>query len=391
MALEFLPDGTLLDGFHRRRAALELNVPYPRTVRSGLTTEAERTAHVLALHAHRRHLSPAARRELMARLRSDGLSLRAIAQATGTPRSTVARALAGGVPSGTAGDVETVKGLDGKTYPRRQRKRPNGPAGITVGSAHEQSRASTALLTIGTSVSGRQLSLHRAERLARESRLVTDVAATTTLALPPTLDLRLGDFREVLNDVPDGSVDLVLTDPPWTMAAIREGVFADVAALAARILRPGRGHLAIYTGTQHLPRVLAQLEGVTDLEYRWTIAVTNGAGTAGARLPRVSSRWKPVALYRRTGGGPSPWLPTDLVGGTGAHDKELHRWQQGVSEAEELITMLTDGPGALVVDTCAGSASFGVAAFQTGRRWIGAELNPNTFAVARARLAQLDG
>lgn len=34
---------------------------------------------------------------------------------------------------------------------------------------------------------------------------------------PDTLlsDIRLGDFRSVLADIPDGSIDLILTDPPY--------------------------------------------------------------------------------------------------------------------------------------------------------------------------------
>jgi 16S rRNA G966 N2-methylase RsmD len=388
VACEFTVDGVLLDGAHRIRAATELNVPYPRVVRAGLNTHALRVGHTIALQAHRRMLTPAARQELIARLRSDGLSVRAIANATGTPRSTVGRALAG-VPGGSPerGDVEATVGLDGKTYPRRRRPRP-GPAGITVGSQAEQNRAAAALLMMGADVGGRMLTLNRAERLARETRLANARTDVDDEPMPATIDLRFGDFRTVL-DVPDGSVDLVLTDPPWTLAAIREHVFADVAATSARLLKPG-GHLAIYSGTQHLPQVLAQLEGVKGLEYRWTMAITNGDQTAAsARLPRISSRWRPVVIYRKAGDSQATWLPTDIIGGNG-RERDLHRWQQGVSEAEELITMLT-GPGALVVDACAGSASFGVAAHNTGRRWIGAELNAETFATARARLAQLDG
>lgn len=387
VAVEYTVDGVLIDGANRVRAATELGVPYPRVVRSGLETQEARIAHAFALHAHRRHLTPEARLELIARLRSDGLSVRAISAAIGVPKSTVAAHVAG-VPIGTPGNAETV-GLDGKTYSRARRK-PVGPAGITVGSAAEQNRASAALTSLAAGApTGRQLTLHRAERLAREALLQAARTNVDDAPMPATIDLRLGDFREVLADLPDASVDLVLTDPPWTLAAIRDGIFADVAAVSSRLLRPG-GHLAAYTGTQHLPQVLALLEGVKDLDYRWTIAIANGDSTAAnARLPRVSSRWRPVVIYRKVGGEKATWLPTDFIEG-GGRERSLHRWQQSESEAEQLIEMLTE-PGALVVDPCAGSATFGVAAHRTRRSFIGAEIDPETYQIARSRLAQLDG
>lgn len=33
------------------------------------------------------------------------------------------------------------------------------------------------------------------------------------------VDLRLGDCLELMKDIPDGSVDLVLTDPPYGTTA----------------------------------------------------------------------------------------------------------------------------------------------------------------------------
>jgi DNA modification methylase len=43
-------------------------------------------------------------------------------------------------------------------------------------------------------------------------------------------------------------------------------------------------------------------------------------------------------------------------------------------------------PGDLVCDPCAGGATTLLAAYQTGRRAIGAELDPATYAKAKARL-----
>jgi site-specific DNA-methyltransferase (adenine-specific)/modification methylase len=39
----------------------------------------------------------------------------------------------------------------------------------------------------------------------------------------PRLDLRLGDSRELIKQVPDGSVDLILTDPPYNLGIYSTG------------------------------------------------------------------------------------------------------------------------------------------------------------------------
>jgi site-specific DNA-adenine methylase len=35
------------------------------------------------------------------------------------------------------------------------------------------------------------------------------------ITLPQNIDLRYGDFKTVLADIPDNSLDLILTDPPY--------------------------------------------------------------------------------------------------------------------------------------------------------------------------------
>ena len=102
--------GNVLDGHHRVMIADSLGIDYPKVVRSGWS-EAEKKSHVVALNAHRRHLTPMERREVIHKLRLEGMSTRAIAKTVGAGVATVHRA---GVPSGTP---EMVSGADGKSYP----------------------------------------------------------------------------------------------------------------------------------------------------------------------------------------------------------------------------------------------------------------------------------
>jgi hypothetical protein len=109
-------DGKVLDGHHRLRACAELGVvDYPRTILPGLS-EDQKVEQALTLNLARRHLSIEQKHRLVSDLRARGLSVRAISEKTGIPRSTVARHTSAGVPSGTPA---YVTGQDGKRYRAR--------------------------------------------------------------------------------------------------------------------------------------------------------------------------------------------------------------------------------------------------------------------------------
>jgi ParB family chromosome partitioning protein len=111
--VEYDEEGNILDGYHRVRACLELGITdWPKIVRRGLT-EKQKVEHALVLNLHRRHLTRDQRRELVAKLRGQGWSLRRIAERLGVSKSQVERD-ASGVPFGTPA---TVTGADGKQYP----------------------------------------------------------------------------------------------------------------------------------------------------------------------------------------------------------------------------------------------------------------------------------
>lgn len=107
-------DGQLLDGHHRRRIAAEERVACP-TRQVIVPPDADPAEVALTLNNDRRHMDREQRRAVVAHLRSEGFSTRAIADAVGVGKSTVDRDLDGIVPAGTMPD--TVRTSDGRTYP----------------------------------------------------------------------------------------------------------------------------------------------------------------------------------------------------------------------------------------------------------------------------------
>jgi ParB-like chromosome segregation protein Spo0J len=186
-----------------------------------------------------------------------------------------------------------------------------------------------------------------------------------------TPEIREGDFREVLADLPDNSVDLILTDPPYGEDAMPN--YEWLSEFAAKKLKPG-GSLLCYTGQAMLPEVLNALG--EKLRYWWVCSLDHSHG--GQQLPGkwVMVEWKPLVWYVNGNRAGNNYI-ADKLRGT-RPNKEDHEWAQGIDEVFNLIESLTD-PDGLVVDPFAGSGSFGKAALSLGRRFIGADLDPDSY------------
>jgi hypothetical protein len=224
------------------------------------------------------------------------------------------------------------------------------------------------------------LALDRAERILRdkeaEQRKVEQAKREAEAQPEPlTVDLRLGDFRDVLADVT--SVDAIITDPPYPAEFLP--ILADLAAWADKVLTDD-GVLAVLIGQSHLPEVYRLLDG--HRPYRWTCCyLTDGPGYV-SHPRKVQSNWKPLLVY---GGGPriADVLRSE---GSDAGAKSLHKWGQDYSAFHTLIERLTSR-GQTVADPFMGSGTTLLAAHALGRHVVGADIDPEAFQTARERLS----
>jgi len=59
------------------------------------------------------------------------------------------------------------------------------------------------------------------------SRLLLEVGEGISMSLDRYLDrLTVGDRRELARVIPDESIDLIFTDPPYLKANIEDGIYA---------------------------------------------------------------------------------------------------------------------------------------------------------------------
>ncbi len=188
----------------------------------------------------------------------------------------------------------------------------------------------------------------------------------------------VGDMREIGTRIPDNSIDLILTDPPYPAEFVP--LFSDLSRLALRVLRPG-GLCLTYSGQIHLPEIYSRMGEC--LEYLWTFAIRHTGGAQRIFKANVNTAWKPVLAYTK-----HPFTPywdsfIDVV--SGGMEKDLHEWQQSEAEAAYFIEHLCPQKG-IVLDPFCGSGTVLVAAGKLGRQYIGIEIEEGTAANASRRL-----
>jgi hypothetical protein len=224
-----------------------------------------------------------------------------------------------------------------------------------------------------------ELAIDRADRIIRDreaaDRRVEQAKADAALiGIKTRVDIRHGDFREVLSDLEN--IDAIITDPPYPHEFIP--LLGDLAALADKILAPD-GIMAILIGQTYLPEVYRLLD--TGRPYRWTgCYLTPGAGYASMKA-RVQSNWKPLIVY---GGGPRF---TDVVKteGTDADAKNNHKWGQDYGAFHTIVERLTQ-LGQTVVDPFMGAGTTLLAAHALGRNAIGCDIDLEHVTRTKERL-----
>jgi hypothetical protein len=192
--------------------------------------------------------------------------------------------------------------------------------------------------------------------------------------------LYLGDFRQVGDKIPDASVDLIFTDPPYDMKAL--DMFDGLGQFAARVLRPG-GSLIAYVGHVQLPSCLPTL--AKHLRYWWTCACVHGGQCARLDQMGIVAGWKPIIWFVKETRGDKLTFVNDTV--TGQREKSHHEWQQAEEEARYFIELLTEKDG-FVVDPFCGGGTTPVACINAGRKWAAFEIDEARLARASERIKE---
>jgi SAM-dependent methyltransferase len=399
----------ILDGHHRWEIALRHGLPVPAREVEGLETLEDALAWAIANQLGRRNLTDNERADLIGReyllaekrqgARTDRTSCHSDTKLPDRSRktsATVARkhhvspetvhraarfAQALDALARAVGDEEGVRRAVLATDSRFGQRDVLRLAQVAAGDPGLASAA------FGMMASGQARTAAQAIAWAARERARERAQEDGRLArLPEDVRIVCGDFREVCASLPENSVDLVLTDPPYDRDSVP--LWDDLGRVAARVLRPG-GYLISYCGQVALPDALAALG--RHLAYYWVLVNLHATGES-VRLwsRRFWVNWKPLLVFC-SGDNPWPhrWM-SDVVRVPAAHAREakrLHDWGQPVEEARLLIEAFCP-EGGLVLDPMCGGGTVPLAAALCGRRAVGVEIDEQVALRTRARVAR---
>ncbi len=182
-----------------------------------------------------------------------------------------------------------------------------------------------------------------------------------------TVQLILGDCLDILPTLAEGSVDAVVTDPPYGM---------NKGAWDMRI--PDWLHLIGKKPTACFCGVVGMRDYPTpDWIGAWVRA---GSTQRNGRL-RGFNNWEPILFYNIAR------LANDVFTFPNYHEDTGHPTTKPTPLMERLLERVTE-PGMTVLDPFMGSGTTGVACVRTGRNFIGIEIDPTYFAIAERRIAE---
>jgi hypothetical protein len=227
-----------------------------------------------------------------------------------------------------------------------------------------------------------QVSVHRVAKDIKET-LDRDIRSDKRKAASAgsKLDNRIfvGDFRNLADEVRNGSVNLIFTDPPYDREA--EKLFPGLADFAETKLCDG-GSIIFYAGHLQLPAVFDAFKG--KLRHWWTCACLHGGDFALMKEYGIRVRWKPMLWFVKGTRDDKRNIVFDTV--TGDKQKAHHDWQQDVEDAAYYIGELCPKDG-LVCDPFLGGGTTAVAANSLKRQWIGFEIDPDAAKIASKRIS----
>lgn len=234
-----------------------------------------------------------------------------------------------------------------------------------------------------------------------------------------SIELMQGDCLERMKEIPDGSVDMVLADPPYGTTACKWDTVIDLPSMWAELKRIVKPNGAIVmTASQPFTSALV-MSNAKQFKYCWVWNKRKGGNIQ-------SLRWQPYKIHEdvavfskgavkyypiktpqkeRTGktysAGEANGIknygdlrvyndkhPQSIIEVSNANQRgKAHPTQKPVALMEYMIKTYTN-EGDTVLDFTMGSGTTGVACVNTGRKFIGIELDPGYFEIAQGRIAE---
>lgn len=226
-----------------------------------------------------------------------------------------------------------------------------------------------------------------------------------------------GDYLDALNELPENSVDLILTDPPYGVTKNKWDVELDVHTMWEafnRVLK-NVGTAIIFAQDKFMVDVIKENEKKFKYTLIWhytqptgflnvnkrplrthqEILVFSCGGGMYNRVPYIKkSAYHAACKTASTNYGQIPVATTNSDGWRAPTTVLTFKAERGLHPTQKPVTLLRwliesySNSAAVVLDPFMGSGSTGIAAVQTNRNFIGVEILPKYFDTAKRRILE---
>lgn len=238
-------------------------------------------------------------------------------------------------------------------------------------------------------------------------------------------ELWQGECLELMQDIPNASIDMIFTDLPYQTTQNSWDCMIDVNKLWKEYNRIIKKNGCIALWAQAPFSYVLAMSNLKNFRYEWVVEKTKATGHLNAKKmpmkahenvlifyqhlpcynPQMTTGHTPVHNYTKhtsdgtcygktktgiSGGGSTIRYPRDVLQFQWDTQKsKLHPTQKPILACEYFIKTYTN-QNDTVLDSCMGSGTCGVAALNLNRRFIGIELDEGYFEIAKERLENKD-
>lgn len=196
-----------------------------------------------------------------------------------------------------------------------------------------------------------------------------------------TYTLHLGDCLEVMKSIPDKSIDAVITDPPYGVEIANWDV-APTSEFISECQRISKGTIVLF-GSASMRSVSEFVKLQPDRMLVWSPKFTLSHTASNG----LFYRWHPIYTWN---------LPDRvkafkwdiLDDNTECGNWWKHSCTKPVSLMTKLVQIAHEGD--TILDPFMGSGTTGVACVQTGRNFIGIEIDEGYYRIAERRIREAE-
>lgn len=234
------------------------------------------------------------------------------------------------------------------------------------------------------------------------------------------IDLYNGDCLEIMKSIPDKSVNMILCDLPYGITACKWDTIIPFEPLWEQYKRiiKDNGAIVLFASQPFSSKLLCS--NIKGFKHEWIWQKEKGVGFQVAKY-RPMQEHEHILVFTRNGERvnyyPLKEKREKIIKSKGAVSKsgschlayfskqtytyddkyptsikkfkrdknKIHPTQKPVALLEYLVKTYTH-EGEVILDNCMGSGSTGVACVNTGRGFIGIELDPGYFKIAEERI-----